>query len=91
MELILKKKRNEIKCWADNGNICIEAPDFAIDRAYRLIVTDVTGRIVGMEECQAEGYRMISETVLTVSGVYFVQILDENLGSTVLQSRCVVN
>ena len=86
-----QKKRNEIKCWADNGNICIEAPDFAIDRAYRLIVTDVTGRIVGMEECQAEGYRMISETVLTVPGVYFVQILDENLGSTVLQSRCVVN
>ncbi len=86
-----QKKNSEIKCWVEQGRICVESSDFVSGSQYRISISDLSGRTVAVEDCVVNGYRLVFETELSVPGIYFVQMIDRKRGMTVLQSRCAVN
>ncbi len=86
-----QKKNNEMKCWTEEGRIYVESLGFSPGNEYRMQITDLLGRLVGVEDCRVSGCRIVSYSELWVPGVYLVQLIDKKLGATVLQSRCAVN
>ena len=86
-----QKKNDKIKCWTENGRICIEVSDFYRGKEFRLQITDLSGRVIGMEDCIVDSYRLLSETILSMPGAYFIQVIDKETDVTVLQTRCIAN
>lgn len=86
-----QKKNDKIKCWTENGRICIEGSDFYRGKEFRLQITDLSGRVIGMEDCIVDSYRLLSETILSMPGAYFIQVIDKETDVTVLQIRCIAN
>ena len=86
-----QKKNDKIKCWTENGRICIEVSDFYRGKEFRLQITDLSGRVIGMEDCIVDSYRLLSETIFSMPGAYFIQVIDKETDVTVLQTRCIAN
>ncbi len=84
-----QKKNEKLKCWIEDGKICMESSVLSPGKDFRIQIADLSGRIVAAENRVAVDNRLSTAAQLP-QGIYLVQVIDNEKQATLLQSRCIL-